>query len=261
MNTRTVPWQRLQLPAAAVIWLSTASILLGFQTETRLIPIAVLLAGCAVLFFSVADRTAFFLYILFTLVTVFYFLYLAFADGWSPGEQAIGIGLHFVFLLHLFALYSLAKYVFSYRKENAALKARVEELREFISEQGVLTKREFEKQATLVLSSMARHKEQGYFLKADLSALRKSARKQAVLAASAAIYGTLRKQYDLVGQWDGTTLVVVLQNVGEEGSSIVEGRLQEALARQLEQEALTAIRWESRRIDGQRSIGEMLVIT
>ncbi|GKV69060.1 hypothetical protein NCCP2716_15580 [Sporosarcina sp. NCCP-2716] len=260
MNTRTAPWQRLQLPAAAVVWLVTASVLLGFQTETRLITMTILLAGCAVLFFSVADRTAFFLYILFTLVTVFYFLYLAFAEGWSPGEQAAGIGLHFLFLLHLFALYSLAKYVFSYRKENAALKERVEELREFISEQGVLTKREFEKQATLVLSAMARHEESGYFLKADLSELRRSARKQAVLASSAAIYGTLRKQYDLVGQWDGTTLVVVLQHVGEEGFAVVEGRLQEAMARQLEPDALERIRWETRRIDGQRSIGELLVI-
>ncbi|WP_040287630.1 hypothetical protein [Sporosarcina koreensis] len=260
METKQTRWQRLQLPFASVIWLGSASLLIGLQLQADQAVIAIVLTVCAVLFFLVTDRTAFFFYILFTLMTVFYFLYRAFLDGWSPGEQAAGIGLHFLFLLHLFALYSVAKYVYSYRLENRELKQRVEELREFISEQGVLTKREFEKQASLVLSSMERHREPGYIVTADLSALRRAARKQAMAASGAAIYGTLRKHYDLVGQLDGSTIVFLLQNIGDEGYAVVEQRLQEAMLRQLEPDAFKQIGWETRKIEGQRTLDELLVI-
>ncbi len=253
-------WQRLQMPVAATVWLASAMVLLWLQSDQNSLYVMLGFVGVAVLFFIVTDRMAFFAFILFTLTTVFYFLYRAFTEGWSPGEQAAGIGTHFLFLLHLFALYSIAKYVYSYRSENTALKNRLEELQEYISEHGVLTKREFEKQSSIVLSTMARHVEPGYFVQVDLSEIRKVTRKRALIACSSVIYGTLRKHYDLVGHFDDKTIVVLLQNISDEGFKIVEGRLKEAMQRQIDEGAFEQINWNVRQIEGEHSIEELLVI-
>lgn len=254
-------WQKFQMPLAATIWIITAAALLWIPTDQVSMYVMIALILSAIFFFSVSDRLAFFLYILLTLVTVFAFLYQAFVDTWSPVQQAGGIGLHFLLLFHFFALYSLAKYIYSYRQENSALKNRVEELQEYISEQGVLTKREFEKQAYLILSSMARNKEPGYFVQIDVSSIRKVARKRALIACSSVAYGTLRKHYDLVGQLDDKTVVVLLQNIKEEGFTIVEQRIKEALQRQFEEDAYGRIIWHVHQVEGQRSIEELLVVS
>ncbi|WOV84573.1 hypothetical protein PGH26_01230 [Sporosarcina jeotgali] len=253
-------WQRLQMPIAAIVWLTSAAVLLWLQSDQNSLYVLVGFVGAAVLFFLATDRMAFFIFILLTLATVFYFLYEAFLEGWSPGEQAAGIGTHFLFLLHLFALYSIAKYVYSYRLENMTLKSRLEELQEYISEHGVLTKREFEKQSSLVLSTMARHSEPGYFIQVDLSELRKTARKQALITCSSIIFGTLRKHYDLVGHFNDKTIVVLLQNISEDGFKIVEERLKEKMKVQIEEGAYEQINWNVRQIEGERSIEELLVI-
>lgn len=255
-------WQRFQMPFAASIWLVSAVVLLWLlQGIESSFYIMLSFAVSAIVFFSVSDRSAFFLYILLTLATVFYFLYRAFAEGWTPGEQATGIATHFLFLLHLFALYSIAKYVYGYRKENSALKNKVQELQEYISEQGVLTKREFEKQSEIILSTMARHSEQGYFIQVNLSAIRKTARKQTLLVCSAVISETLRKHYDLVGKLDDHRIVYLLQNIQEDGFVMVQQRVQEALQQQIEEDAYKRIEWNIRQIEGQRSIEELLVVS
>lgn len=248
------------MPVAAAIWLASAVVLIGLQSEQNTVYMLFGIVGAAVLFFLVTDRVAFFAFIVLTLTTVFYFLYRAFAAGWSPGEQASGIGIHFLFLLHLFALYSIAKYVYSYRSENTFLKNRLEELQEYISEHGVLTKREFEKQSAIVLSTMERHGEPGYFVQVDLSEIRKVARKQALIACSSILMGTLRKHYDLVGHFDDKTIVVLLQNTNEDGFKIVENRLKEKMKLQIEEGAYEQINWNIRQIEGERSMEELLVI-
>ncbi|REB05987.1 GGDEF domain-containing protein [Sporosarcina sp. BI001-red] len=252
-------WQRLQMPVAATVWLASAMVLLWHQTSENSLYGMLGFIGVAVLFFLVSDRMAFFAFIVLTLTTVFYFLYNAFVEGWSPSEQAAGIGMHFLFLLHLFALYSIAKYVYSYRSENTSLKKSLEELQEYISEHGVLTKREFEKQSSIVLSTMARHGEPGYFVQVDLSGIRKVARKQALIACSTVLFGTLRKHYDLVGHFDDKTIVVLLQNISDEGFKIVEERLKENIKVQIEQGAYEQINWNIRMVEGERSIEELLV--
>lgn len=259
VNSTTL-WQRLQMPVAAAVWLASAVVLIGLQSDQNTLYLLLGIVGAAVLFFLATDRVAFFAFIVLTLTTVFYFLYRAFAEGWSPGEQAAGLGTHFLFLLHLFALYSIAKYVYSYRSENTVLKNRLEELQEYISEHGVLTKREFEKQSSIVLSTMARHSEPGYFVQVDISRIRKVARKQALIACSSVLIGTLRKHYDLVGHFDDKTIVVLLQNISEDGFKIVEKRLKEKMKLQIEEGAFEQINWNVRQIEGDRSIEELLVI-
>lgn len=249
------------MPLAATVWLVSMTVLLFLQSDQNILYVTCVFVGIIVLFFTVSDRTAFFFYIVFTLATVFYFLYRAFADGWTPIEQASGIGMHFLFLLHLFALYSLSKYVYGYRNEINALKSRLEELQEYIAETGVLTRREFDKQSAIVLSTMDRNGEPGYFIQVDVSKIRKIARKQALNACSSVIFGTLRKHYDLVGHFDDKTVVVLLQNSSVEGFKIVDQRMREAIQRQIEESAYEQINWNVREIEGERSIEELLVIS
>jgi len=215
----------------------------------------------ALLFFSVSERVAFFFYITFMLVTVFYMLFLAFKEGWQPGEQALAIGLHFIFLIHLFSLYSLSKYVYQIGAENRLLKGRIALLEEYILEEGILTKHEFEKQAVLILSNMSRRKEMGFYLKAELIDMNRTVRKKVTHTLASLMYVTFRKNYDIVGQYDNTTLIVLLQNTEEKGLEIVRGRLEKLMVERLEEGAIEKIKWTVIKIEGDKTLRESAVVT
>ncbi|WP_210471817.1 hypothetical protein [Sporosarcina sp. 6E9] len=214
----------------------------------------------ALLFFSVSDRVAFFFYITFVLVTVFYFLFLAFKDDWQPSQQAMAIGLHFVFLLHLFSLYSLSKYMYQVSSENRMLTTRIEELEDYVLEDEVLTRREFEKRSESVLSNMRRRNETGFYLKVSLIGLKRTVRKNVLLTLAGMMHTTFRKDYDLVGQYDDTTIVVLVQNTNEQGLEVVMGRLDKLTAERLEENALKQIRWTIKKIDGDKVLDETAVV-
>ena len=259
MGKRTV-WDRTKLPIASISWLLSMLVILVITYKIVPLYTYLVFGFLALLFFSVSDRVAFFFYNTLMLVTVFYFLFLAFKESWQPGEQAMAIGLHFVFLIHLFSLYSLSKYVYQIGAENRLLKSRVAQLEEYVLEEGVLTKREFEKQATLILSNMSRRKETGFYLKADLIEINRTVRKKLILALASMMYVTFRKNYDVIGQFDNSTLIVLVQNTEENGLNIVRGRLEKLLAERLEEDAIKKIRWTVMEIDGQRSLYEAAVV-
>ena len=259
MGKRTV-WDRTKLPIASISWLLSMLVILVITYKIVPLYTYLVFGFLALLFFSVSDRVAFFFYNTLMLVTVFYFLFLAFKESWQPGEQAMAIGLHFVFLIHLFSLYSLSKYVYQIGAENRLLKSRVAQLEEYVLEEGVLTKREFEKQATLILSNMSRRKETGFYLKADLIEINRTVRKKLMLALASMMYVTFRKNYDIIGQFDNSTLIVLVQNTEENGLNIVRGRLEKLLAERLEEDAIKKIRWTVMKIDGQRSLYEAAVV-
>ncbi|KAA0955750.1 hypothetical protein FQ087_14235 [Sporosarcina sp. ANT_H38] len=260
MKKRKV-WDRIKLPIASVSWL--VSILVVLVITYNEVPLYYYLGFgfLALLFFGVSDRAAFFFYITLILVTVFYFLFLAFKNSWQPGEQALAIGLHFIFLIHLFSLYSLSKYVYQIGAENRLLKKRISQLEEYILEEGVLTKREFEKQAVLILANMSRRNEIGFYLKADLSDVNRTVRKKVMHTLASMMYAVFRKNYDIVGQYNDSTLIVLVQNTEEKGLEIVRGRLEKLLVERLEENAVEKIRWTVMKIEGDKTLRESVVVT
>ncbi len=255
-----IKWNLLKMPVASIIWLVTAWAMLYVSFDKVSSYYYIGFGLLSVLFFIVTDRTAFFYYVTLTLVTVFYFLFLAFKDGWGPFEQAIGIGLHFAFLLHLFALYSLSKYVYQFRSENQILKTRILQLEEYILREGILTKREFEKQTTFILSTMARREETGFYIRIDFSQMNRTVRKRLLLTLADILYSVLRKNFDLVGQYDDKTLVVLLQNTDEHGYEIAKGRLLKIVYDQLEEGVIEKVKWSIYKIDGQKRLDELEVL-
>ncbi len=260
MRNQTV-WDLIKLPVASFSWL--VSILVILIITYNEVPLYYYLAFgfLALLFFSVSERVAFFFYITFMLVTVFYMLFLAFKEGWQPGEQALAIGLHFIFLIDLFSLYSLSKYVYQIGAENRLLKGRIAQLEEYILEEGILTKHEFEKQAVLILSNMSRRKEMGFYLKAELIDMNRTVRKKVTHTLANLMYVTFRKNYDIVGQYDNTTLIVLLQNTEEKGLEIVRGRLEKLMVERLEEGAIEKIKWTVIKIEGDKTLRESAVVT
>ena len=255
-----IQWDLLKMPVASIIWLVTMWLVLFASFHEVPSYYYIGFGLLALLFFSVSDRLAFFFYVTLTLVTVFYFLFLAFKDGWSPAEQALGISLHFVFLIHLFSLYSLSKYVYQFRNKNKMLKTRILQLEEYILREGILTKREFEKQATFILSTMARRREKGFYIRIDLSKVNRTVRKRVLLALADMLYSTLRKNFDLVGQYDDKTLLVLLQNTDEQGYEIAKERLLKLVYDRLEKGTIEKINWSIQEIEGQKRLGELEVI-
>ena len=70
-----------------------------------------------------------------------------------------------------------------------------------------------------------------------------------------------RKNYDIVGQYDNTTLIVLLQNTEEKGLEIVRGRLEKLMVERLEEGAIEKIRWTVIKIDGDKTLRESAVVT
>lgn len=254
-------WEHMKMPIAAIGWLVTLLMFIVISYDSAPLYIYFLFGGLAVLFFTTSDRVAFFYFITLVLMTVFYFLFLAFKDGWQPYEQGIAIGLHFIFLLHLFSLYSLSKYMYQMGLENKMLVKRVEQLEDYVLEEGILTRREFEKQATFVLSNMKRRKETGFYIKISLAKEKRTVRRKLLLMLADMSYTTFRKNYDLVGKYDEKTLVILVQNTNEQGLEIVMNRLNKLMAERLEEKTIQQMGWTVSKIDGEQSLDETAVLT
>ena len=257
---QSLVWNRIKIPVNAILWLT--SILVILLSTYQAVPIySYLLFGVlAVAFFSVSDRVAFFFYILLVLVTVFFFLFLAFKDHWQPIEQAINIGLHSVFLVHLFALYSLSKYTYIMSSENRFFRGRIAELEEFVFQDGILTKREFDKQSKLVLSNMRRRKETGFYIEISVGGLKRPVRKKVLHRIGSMLHTTFRQSYDLIGQSDEFTLVVLVQNTNQQGLEIAIKRFNVLLIAELEEDTIDKISVSVKEIDTSLSLDEAAVI-
>ncbi|MDX1701543.1 MAG: hypothetical protein R3250_13040 [Melioribacteraceae bacterium] len=197
-----------------------------------------------ILFFLTPDRIAFFLYILIVIGTVFSLLSMAFLHTWSSTEQTYAIAIHFSLLLHLFSLYSLSKYVFYLRTDNLRLNKRLSELKEYVIDDRVLSRREFEKQSDIIKTSMARKQESGFMVKMDLSRMNKHTIQPAMLSLADITYETLRKHFDLTGQYDQSTIIFLVQNTNKDGLDILTKRIKFAFLTKFEPEILDQIDWE-----------------
>lgn len=250
---KSIVWNQLKMPVASIVWLVSMVVIIVFTFET--VPLAAysVLGLVAILFFSGSDRLAFFYYVILTVGTVFVFLVFAFRGSWSPADQGMAIFLHFLFLVHLFALYSLAKYAYQFRRENYFLRQRVLRLEGFLSEEGVLSRMEFDKRASFILSAMARREESGYFVRVDLSELPRSTKRTAVAAVGSILHMSVRQHFDIVGK-SQEGLVVLLQNTDAVGLEVVKSRIDKRLRETFEEPAIEKMTWTTERIDGQTTV-------
>ncbi len=252
-------WNQLKIPIASIFWLLTMVVLImGTYNE---IPISAyfVFAVIALLFFIGSDRLAFFFYVILTVGTVFALLVIAFRDHWSPLDQGLAIGLHFLFLVHLFALYSLSKYVYQFRSENYFLTERILHLEGFISEEGVLSRKEFEKQAAFILAMMARRKETGYIVQIDLSELPRMTKRTALLSVGSILHTESRQHFDIIGKTGEFKLTILLQNTNADGLAIVNDRIEKRLREIFQEHVLERMKWTATRIEGQTALPEGVV--
>lgn len=169
---------------------------------------------------------------------------MAFILEWSSFQQISGIILHILLLLHLFSLYSLSKYVFNIQTDNLLLKKKLKELEEYVVDDHVLSRREFEKQAENIITSMVRKNEYGFLVKVDVSQMNKHVLQSAMISLAVIIYETLRKNYDLIGQYNNKTIIFLLQDTHEEGLDIVIKRIKYAFLSKFEPKILDQLEWK-----------------
>lgn len=255
MHKSTI-WDQMKLPVVAVVWLISMIVLVIGTYNAISISTYSIFAVIALLFFIGSDRLAFFFYMILTVGTVFALLVIAFRDNWSPLDQGLAIGLHFLFLVHLFALYSLSKYVYQFRSENYFLKERILHLEGFITEEGVLPRKEFEKQAAFILATMARRNETGYFVQIDLSELPRMTKRTALSLVGSILHTESRQHFDIVGKTGEFKLTILLQNTDVDGVSVVKGRIEKKLKETFQENVLEKIEWTATRVEGQTALPE-----
>ena len=253
---KSAVWNQLKIPISSIIWLLSMVVVILCTYNTVPLAVYFIFGLVAILFFLGSDRVAFFYYVVLTVGTVFVFLIYAFRDSWTPLDQVMTIGVHFLFLVHLFALYSLAKYVYQFRSENYFLKERILRLEGFLSEEGVLSQVEFEKRASFIMSTMARRKEAGYFIRVDLSGLSRSTKRTAIVTVGGILHTTVRQHFDIVGKSGESTLVLMLQNTDLAGLEIVKDRIVKRLRETFEEQAIEKMKWTTERIEGQTAVRE-----
>ena len=108
---------------------------------------------------------------------------------------------------------------------------------------------------------MSRRKEMGFYLKAELIDMNRTVRKKVTHTLASLMYVTFRKNYDIVGQYDNTTLIVLVQNTEEQGLEIVRGRLEKLMVERLKEGAIEKIKWTVIKIEGDKTLRESAVVT
>jgi hypothetical protein len=196
------------------------------------------------LFMFVSNRVAFVLFIAGSLLFVFYFLMRAFIEDWSTGTQFMALSFHFLIAVNGFVIYMSAYYFKKITKENERLNGKVHELERYFMDTELLTKQEFQKRAELIITSMKRRNESGYFVKINVGRLGEFIRESAMLTLAEISLRTVRDQYDLVGKWDNNTLIMLLQNTNQDGLDTVLERWRDNAGDYLEADMINHIRIE-----------------
>ncbi|WP_156778703.1 hypothetical protein [Clostridium formicaceticum] len=109
-------------------------------------------------------------------------------------------------------------------EENIHLRKKVKALTQYEDASKLLTKQEFKERSSLIKKAMERRGEEGYEIYFHL-------KQQGIYAQYAVFYTltnlaleTFRNQYDLVGKWDDSSFVILLQNTDKEGMEIALNR-------------------------------------
>ncbi|ARI76503.1 hypothetical protein [Halobacillus mangrovi] len=228
---------------AFVLWV-VSFVFLFYKMEPIVHPILLVAFLLPVIvFLSFNEKVSFLLFIIFTTGSSLVLLSFAFAFEWTTLSQLDWIGVHAVVLVHLWSSYVIAKWSDSLVKRNRQLSKRILELEEYIADTQILSKREFEKQKGLILTSMSRKKELGALVYINMSKLPPNVKKTSFVKLSDIIYHSIRKHFDIVGKHDTDTIVFLLQNTNANGLEIVRDRILSRLSQIYTEEALADLKW------------------
>ncbi|HDR4494380.1 TPA: GGDEF domain-containing protein [Bacillus anthracis] len=195
-----------------------------------------------VLFLFLPDKTAFVLFILGTIISVFYLFYQAWLYLWSTSEQWQYIITHFLMAANFFIVYISTHLLKKVIHENKELTERVRTLEQYIGESKLLTRQEFERRQALLINAMNRRNETGVMIYFDFTSFSKYTKESVMDRVASLLVGTVRADFDLAAKYDNNTLVILLQNTNEAGADIVMNRLKPKMEQWLAAEAIQDIK-------------------
>ncbi|MCA1011269.1 hypothetical protein [Halobacillus halophilus] len=198
-----------------------------------------------ILFLVMSEKTTFLLFIAFTVISSLIILGMAFVLKWNSYTQLEWVMLHALVLVNLWSVYVLAKWSSSLSRDNKQLQNRVIELEEYIADTKLLSKREFEKQKEIIVTSMDRKKEKGFLLYIGIEKLPRRVKQTSFVKVSNVIYESVRKHFDIVGKYDDQVIVCLLQNTDEDGLAIVKNRIISRLKIIYTPEAFDKLQWNT----------------
>ncbi|MFU2031980.1 dGTP triphosphohydrolase [Bacillus wiedmannii] len=194
-----------------------------------------------VLFLLLTDKTAFVLFILGTLTSVFYLFYQAWLYLWSTSEQWEYIITHFLMAANFFIVYISTHLLKKVIDENQELNKRVRTLEQYIGESKLLTRQEFERRQALLITAMNRRNETGIIIYFDFNSFSKYTKESVMNRVASLLVETIRDDFDLAAEYDNNKLVILLQNTNEAGADIVMSRLKPKMEQWLAAEAIQDI--------------------
>ncbi|MDA1855334.1 dGTP triphosphohydrolase [Bacillus cereus] len=195
-----------------------------------------------VLFLFLPDKTAFVLFILGTIISVFYLFYQAWLYLWSTSEQWQYIITHFLMAANFFIVYISTHLLKKVIHKNKELTERVRTLEQYIGESKLLTRQEFERRQALLINAMNRRNETGVMIYFDFTSFSKYTKESVMDRVASLLVGTIRADFDLAAKYDNNTLVILLQNTNEAGADIVMNRLKPKMEQWLAAEAIQDIK-------------------
>ncbi|KHE71493.1 hypothetical protein [Halobacillus sp. BBL2006] len=239
---------RQKMRLAFLLW--GASFVFLFYTMEPIVHPGILL--CFLLpvfvFLTLNEKVSFLLFIIFTTLFSLLLLSWAFIDNWSTITQLKWIGIHAVVLVHLWSSYVIAKWTSYLIQKNRELSKKVIELEEYIADTQILSKREFEKQKNLIVTTMVRKKEAGFLVYVNMDNLPTNVKKTSFAKVSEVVYQSIREYFDIVGKHETNKIVFLLQNTNEQGLNVVKNRIISKLSLIYTEEALSALEWKSEHI-------------
>ncbi|APC49418.1 hypothetical protein BME96_14985 [Virgibacillus halodenitrificans] len=242
-----------KLSIAALVWIGTFLLLFYFiQTFISPFYFALIAIIPFVVFLNLKDKLAFLLFISFILISSFGLLIYAFQQAWETPVQLAAVGIHAIIVAHIGTAYVLTKWIKALAIENRQLQKRVNELAEYIANTRVLSFREFNKQKELITNAMVRRKETGYLLTLRMNKWARRVKKSGIDLLAESVYTSVREHFDVVGKQDKDTILILLQNTGEDGLHIVKERISNRLEDVFTPEIINKIEWDKEIIGYER---------
>ena len=205
------------------------------------------------LFLFIPDKQAFVLFIIGTILSVFYLFNEAWLYSWTTSEQLSYIIFHFLAASNFFFIY-ISTYLFKQVvHENKRLTEQLTKLEQYIAGTKLLTKQEFENRGILLEAAMKRRDETGVIIYFDFSSISKYTRRSVMDRVASLLLETVRNNFDLVGKYNDEILVILLQNTNAAGAEIVMNRLQEKMKAWLTDDAIKQIHMKQEQIGKQES--------
>ncbi|MFD0770726.1 GGDEF domain-containing protein [Bacillus sp. CGMCC 1.60114] len=205
------------------------------------------------LFLFIPDKRAFVLFIIGTILSVFYLFYEAWLYLWTTSEQLSYIVFHFFAASNFFLIYISTYLLKQVVHENKRLTEQLIKLEQYIAGTKLLTKQEFVNRGILLEAAMKRRDETGVLIYFDFSSFNTYTRDSVRDHVASLLLETVRNNFDLVGKYDDEKLVILLQNTNAAGAEIVMNRLHEKMKTWLTNAAIKQIQMKQEQIGKQES--------